>query len=110
MSGFLDPMTDDIRALYDTLLDTLGRLGPFEVTADRSQILLRKTAAFLGIRPTKTRLVLTFYLDHRDEDPPVSNIYNASRNRVIHECSLLPGDSVDGRMMFLLAQAYDLID
>ena len=102
--------SEPIRSLYEKLMEKIRELGPFELYANRSEIILRKTSAFLSIHVYKTKLLITFYLEHMDPDPPVMKVMDLSKNRIIHQAEISVPEDLSPRLLFLLAQAYDLIE
>lgn len=100
---------EEILSLYEYLIAQIRKFGSFDIRINKSEIVLRRGATFMGIRVSSARLDLLFFLDHCDPDPPVRRTTDVSRNRIIHEVIIKEKEQIDDRLLFLLFQSYTLL-
>ena len=107
-SYLLDKASENIQELFNALLDKVRGFGPFDCYSNKTEISFRTDAVFMAVRLQKEKLQIIFYLDHMDCDPPIIKNFDVSKQRVLHQVEISSPEEIDGRLLFLLTQSYDL--
>ncbi|HEU4391905.1 MAG TPA: DUF5655 domain-containing protein [Blastocatellia bacterium] len=97
-----------VTAVYDKLLETIRRFGPFTEDPKKTSIHLVRKTAFAGIATRKTSLVLTLKAAADKKSSRIHKREQVSKNRWHLEIKLESPVQVDRELIGWVRQAYDL--
>jgi hypothetical protein len=106
VEAHFDRRTPEIRALFDTLLETVERIGPVRVVAVKSQINLAARANFAGIKPLADGLRVGFMSDAPLDDPRIVKSEKLSPRSYAHAVVVRDAEELDPQLLGWLAEAY----
>ncbi|MEK7184159.1 MAG: DUF5655 domain-containing protein [Patescibacteria group bacterium] len=94
--------------IYEVLLKTLKKIGPFEVEVKKTSLHITHGRAFLGIHPRKAGLLLNIVTNQSVDDPRIKKVEQVSANRYHNEIVLGSPEELDGSLIEYIRQAYAL--
>ena len=98
----------DTRKIYDRLLKTSGRFGPFVEDPKKTSIHLVRKTAFAGVATRKKAIILTIKSDRKLASPRIHKSEQTSASRFHHEVKLTSPADVDAELTGWLKAAYEL--
>ena len=97
-----------VEATYARILETAGKLGPFQQEAKKTSIHLVRKTAFAGIATRKTGLILTLKSNTNVTSKRIAKREQVSANRWHLEIRLETPEHVDSELASWLKRAYEL--
>jgi len=97
-----------VRATYQRLIDVARTLGPMTEEAKKTSIHLVRHAAFAGVAPRRSSLILTLKSATDIRNPRIEKREQSSANRWHVEVRLEKPAQVDRRLTTWLKAAYEL--
>src|SRR6185436_3950038 len=97
-----------VRAAYDKVLSSLGKVGPLKAEAKKTSIHLVRETSFAGAHPKKAWLDLTIRSDKPIKSARVRAQEQVSKNRWHQDVRLTSPADVDAEVMGWLKSAYAL--
>ena len=98
----------EAKALYERLLTSLRKLGPFEAEWKKTSIHLVRNTAFAGVHPRKASLVLTLKASQPIKSPRIAKSEQVSRNRWHLDLKVTLPSEIDQELLGWVRAAYDL--
>ncbi|HBS87953.1 MAG: hypothetical protein A2W91_10450 [Bacteroidetes bacterium GWF2_38_335] len=102
--------SENVRKIFDKLLEKVMGIGPVNVYAVKSAIFLKTSSSFLEIKVRKKFVEINFCLGREVNEFPVSKFQRLSKNRVAHTIHIDHPDEIDKQMITWLKEAYLLIN
>lgn len=99
---------DGVRAVYDTLLKKLGKLGPFRADAKKTSIHLVNGTGFAGVHPRKSAILLNIRTAAPIASKRIRKVERVSAGRFHNELLLSAPSEVDAELIGWLGEAYNL--
>jgi hypothetical protein len=100
--------SDELRALYDRLVEMAEKFGPVGQDPKKTSIHLNRTTAFAGVAVRKEHIVLTIKSDRAIASPRIFKSEQTSAKRFHHEVKLAKLKDLDAELRAWLRTAYDL--
>jgi hypothetical protein len=98
----------EARAIYDRLLQSLGKFGPITESPKKTSIHLDRTTAFAGIYVRQNYLLVHFRTAEPIANPRIDKCEQLSANRYKHSVKLESINEVDRELLGWLKKAYEL--
>jgi len=99
---------DELRDLYDRLVQLAEQFGPVEQDPKKTSIHLNRRTAFAGVAVRKAHLVLTLKFDRPIKSPRIFKSEQTSASRYHHELKLTTPKDLDTEFRSWLKAAYEL--
>lgn len=97
-----------VRAVYDTVLSSLAKVGPITTESKKTSIHLVRKTSFAGAHPKKAWLDLTIRSDQPIKSARVRAQEQVSKNRWHQDVRLISPKDVDAEVVSWLKSAYGL--
>lgn len=98
----------EVEKIYQALLTSAKRMGPFQADAKKTSIHLVAQTAFAGVHPRKQSLLLNIRTAAPLKSRRVRKIEQVSANRFHNEVLVCSRADVDGEIESWLRSAYQL--
>jgi hypothetical protein len=97
-----------VRQIYDRVLKSARKFGPFTEDPKKTSIHLVNRTAFAGVATRKSAIVLTIKADSDISSPRIHKSEQTSARRFHHEVKLNSPADVDAELVGWLKHAYAL--
>jgi hypothetical protein len=106
--GPLSGVTPACRDLYQSLLASVRRIGPFREELKKTSIHLARKTAFLGVHPRKQHLVITVKSATPIASERIFKVEQVSTHRWHLEVELTAAGEIDRELLGWIREAYEL--
>jgi len=98
-----------VKLMVAKLIEAANDFGVVELDTVKTSIQLKAGPTFLSIRPKKNHLEIDFSLGRRVDSFPIYKSTRISGKRVLHQATVEHADDIDGSLVALLHEAYELV-
>ncbi len=99
-----------LKKLFESVNRELKKLGEYrEETVLPDVIFFKTTSTFLEIKVKKDHLDIVFFLEKREDVPPVAKYLQTSRNRVVHLVPVDRPEDINDQLFNWIRRSYQLI-
>ena len=96
-----------IRNMYDELLQKCSEFNKIRTDTTKSCIyFLEGHDRYLAIKPRKSGIILEFILNRKEDVFPVINIFEISKNQIVHRIMLDSIDDINDQVLDWIRDAY----
>lgn len=97
-----------LKKLFDLIVKKISGLGEMKQETVKAGVLFRHHSAFFGIKIKKDHLLLEYFLDRVEDDPPVNKTLNVSAKRIVHYVSVDEPEDVTPQLIAFIKESYGL--
>ena len=100
----------DLKEIYDKIISAIKPWGTFrEEAVPPDTIFLKTHSTFLAVKIKRDRLDIEFFLDHLENNSPVSKFLQTSAHRFVHYVPVDCNADIDSRLINWIRESYRLI-
>ena len=103
-------LTPDLREAWLRLRETAVEFGDQRIYASHNSIMFSRKACHFFVRPKRSFLELTFFLDRALKAPQIRRVRSSSRAKWTHVVHLRHRDEIEAPITDWLREAYHLED
>ncbi|MFA9288621.1 MAG: DUF5655 domain-containing protein [Weeksellaceae bacterium] len=102
-------MTLEVKALYQQLLNDIDIFGNIIIEEKKTSIHLKNRAAFAGVHPRKSYLILNIVSSEPIVSPRIMKTEQVSKSRFHNELKIEKAEDIDDELIKWLHKAFDLM-
>ena len=100
----------DLKKLYDQIVKVVRKFGEHREETVKPDVIFFKTkSTFLAVKVKKDHLDIEFFLDHLEDQPPVSKFLQTSKHRVAHLVPIDDPEDINQQLIGWMKSSYELI-
>jgi len=100
----------DLKKLYDQIVKVVRKFGEYREETVKPDVIFFKTkSTFLAVKVKKDHLDIEFFLDHLEDQPPVSKFLQTSKHRVAHLVPIDDPEDINQQLIRWMKSSYELI-
>jgi hypothetical protein len=100
--------TPETQKLYEQLIRSLKKLGPFQIENKKTCVHLARKSAFAGVHPRKQHLLITIKTAKPLDSERVVKSEQVSKSRWHQDIKLTSKDEIDSELLAWMREAYEL--
>ena len=103
-------LTPELHEAWQRLRETAAELGEQRIYASHNSIMFSRKTCYFFVRPKRSFLELTFFLDRALSAPQIRRVRASSRTKWTHVVHIRHRDEIEAPLTGWLRQAYRLED
>jgi hypothetical protein len=103
-------LSEDLREAWERLRETAAEFGEQRIYASHHSIMFSRKSCYFFVRPKKSHLEVTIFLDHPIRSPQVQRVDQVSKIKTVNVIRIRHRDEVEAPFTDWLREAYELPD
>lgn len=100
----------ELKSLYEKVVKIVKGFGDYKEETVLPDVIFFKTkSTFLAVKVKKDRLEIEFFLDHIENEPPISKYLQTSKHRVAHVVPVDSAGDINRQLSNWMKESYHLI-
>lgn len=107
-SAQLQGQPEEIIRIYNKILKSVSRFGPFSESPIKDYIMLKHKSTFATLKPRKKYFDISFFLSEVTDEFPIFKSMRTSGKRVLHSLRIEHSREINSKIEGWIRQSYNL--